>query len=325
MDLTTAASRPLTGLRGASRRVRDRRFGLLLVTPTVLIVLAVVVFPLLWTVLLSLRQLRLFELQRVNLFGAVPTIENYREALASGDFWSTVITTVLYSVFGTAGSILLGLATALSLGRAFRGRILVRGLVLVPYVMPVVASTLLWQTLLNPQYGLVNAVGTRLLGWRAPVSFLSQRYATVNVLGWHAHIPLALSVLIAFEAWKTFPFCYLFILARLQAIPHDLTEAALIDGATPSQRFRYIILPQLRGVLTLLVFLRFIWTFQSFNEIYLLTGGAGHTEVISMRIYQTLVDENDVGGASALGIVMALIMSIALYLYYRAAAREAKA
>lgn len=299
-------------------RQQDRRFGLILVAPTFLVVMALVVFPVLWTVLLSLRELRLVELPTADLLRGAFSFDNYQEALTSPRFWRVLRTTLAYSVLGTLASIGLGLVAALCLHRPFRGRGMVRGLVLIPYVMPIVAAALVWRALFNPQFGLVNEVGTRWLDWERPVAFLSQQSATV--LG--VRFPLALSMLIAFEAWKTFPFAYLFILARLQAMPAELDEAARIDGAVPTQRFWHIILPQLRGVLALLLFLRFIWTFQSFNEVYLLTGGAGGTEVISIQVYNTLVNRNDVGGAAALGVVMASIMAVALYAYYRASQRR---
>lgn len=301
-------------------RQQDRRFGLALVAPTFLVVMALVVVPVLWTVLLSLRQLRLVELPRTDLLLGALSFDNYREALSSPRFWEVLRTTLAFSVLGTVTSIGAGLVAALSLHRRFRGRGIVRGLVLIPYVMPVVAATLVWRALLSPQYGIVNEVGTRWLGWDQPVAFLSQE--SVSLLG--IRFPLALTMLIAFETWKTFPFAYLFILARLQAMPAELDEAARIDGAVPTQRFWHIIAPQLRGVLVLLLFLRFIWTFQSFNEVYLLTGGAGGTEVISIQVYNTLVNRNDVGGAAALGVLMAGIMAIALYGYYRASHRRSE-
>lgn len=309
---------------GRTLRQQDRRFGLLLVAPTFLVVMALVVFPVLWTVLLSLRELRLVELPHADLLRAAVSLDNYREVLTSSRFWDALRTTLLFSVLGTLASIGFGLVAALCLHRPFRGRGLVRGLVLIPYVMPVVAAALVWRALLNPQYGIVNEVGTRWLGWERPVSFLSQQSGTLSLFGTEVQYPLALSMLILFEAWKTFPFAYLFILARLQAMPADLDEAARIDGAAPTQRFWHIILPQLRGVLVLLLFLRFIWTFQSFNEVYLLTGGAGGTEVISIQVYNTLVNRNNVGGAAALGVVMAGMMAVALYAYYRASHRRSE-
>jgi multiple sugar transport system permease protein len=139
----------------------------------------------------------------------------------------------------------------------------------------------------------------------------------VNILGLQITLPLALLVVIVFEAWRTFPFAFLFVLARLQAVPADIEEAARVDGATPLQLFRHITLPQLSGVIALLGILRFIWTFQNFNHIYLLTGGAGGTEVVAVQVYNFLTARNDVGAAAALGIVMAVILMTAFAVYYR--------
>jgi multiple sugar transport system permease protein len=128
---------------------------------------------------------------------------------------------------------------------------------------------------------------------------------------------------ILFEAWRSFPFAFLFLLARLQALPADLDEAALVDGAVPSQRFRYIVWPQLRAVVALLVLLRFIWTFNAFDEIYLLTGGGAGTEVVSVQAFNFLFARNDVGKAAAVSVVLALVLMVLLVVYLRFfAARE---
>ena len=95
-------------------------------------------------------------------------------------------------------------------------------------------------------------------------------------------------MVILFEWWHSFPFAFLFILARLQAAPPELEEAALVDGATPTQVFRHIILPQLVGVIALVAVLRFIFTFNAFDEIYLLTGGGAGTEVLATQVYSFL-------------------------------------
>jgi hypothetical protein len=129
----------------------------------------------------------------------------------------------------------------------------------------------------------VRAVGTDVFGWDQPIPFLSQESGTITLFGLSIGVPTALLMVIVFEAWKSFPFAFLFILARLQAVPGDLEEAARVDGATPTQVFRHIILPQLMGVIALIAVLRFIWTFNAFDEIYLLTGGGAGTEVLATQ------------------------------------------
>ena len=140
---------------------------------------------------------------------------------------------------------------------------------LLPYITPVVAATFVWTVALDPQAGIVNAWGTRFLGWDEAIPFLSTQHG--HLLG--IPVPTALLVVIAFETWRYFPFAFLFLLARLQAVPVELEEAARVDGATISQRFRYILLPQLGPVIALLSVLRFIMTFTKFDDVFLLTGG----------------------------------------------------
>jgi multiple sugar transport system permease protein len=126
-----------------------------------------------------------------------------------------------------------------------------------------------------------------------------------------------LPTVIAFEAWRSFPFAFLFLTARLQAVPGTLEEAAHVDGATPTQRFWHVILPQLLPTIAVLSVLRFIWTFNSFDDIYLLTGGGAGTEVVSVRVFNALTARGDIGVASAQALVLALILAVLVGLYLR--------
>jgi multiple sugar transport system permease protein len=309
-------------VRSRTLQQRARRAGLLLVSPTLLIVLLVVVIPILWTFLLSFQELRVAGLRR-GLFEADLTLDNFTEVVTSSSFRDALWVTLQYSVLGTAGAIGLGLVAALVVRRRFRGRALVRGLMLMPYVAPVVGVAFVWRVMLSPQFGVVNAVGIERLGWNAPIAFLTAPSLEVAFFGLSFTVPLALSMAILFEAWRSFPFAFLFLLARLQALPADLDEAALVDGAVPSQRFRYIVWPQLRAVVALLVLLRFIWTFNAFDEIYLLTGGGAGTEVVSVQAFNFLFARNDVGKAAAVSVVLALVLMVLLVVYLRFfAARE---
>jgi multiple sugar transport system permease protein len=288
---------------------RDARFGQLLLAPTLLIVVLVVVVPILWTFVLAFQDLRVVELRRKGLFGSF-TVDNFIQVATSSGFWTALRTTVLFSVVGSIGSIGVGLAAALALRRGFRGRTFVRASMLLPYVAPVVAVTFVWQTMLNPQFGIVNAIGTSVLGWDDPVAFLSQRST-------------ALATVMAFEVWRYFPFAFLFLTARITALPADLEEAAVVDGATVSQRFRYVVFPQLLPTITLLAVLRFIFTFNEFDDIYLLTGGAAGTQVASVRVYDLLTARGDIGAASAQALVLALVLVVLLGLYFRFVGRRA--
>jgi multiple sugar transport system permease protein len=283
---------------------RDARAGLLLVSPTLVIVLVLVILPVIWTILLAFQRVRLSGIRQVDLLTGPYVTRNFDRILGGTEFWTVLKTTLLYTIGGSAGSIVLGLIAALLVRSKFRGRTLVRAAMLLPWVAPIVAVAFTWQVLLSPQFGFVNSIGESVLGWSEPVPFLSQEST-------------ALWTVIAFESWRYFPFAFLFILARLQALPSDLEEAALMDGATPSQTFRHIILPQLAGVIALLCVLRFIWTLNKFDDVYLLTNGGAGTKVLAVQVFDFLTARNDVGASAAVGVIMAAIMSVFLLVYLR--------
>lgn len=294
---------------------RQSRAGLAFVSPTLLVVTVIVILPIAWTVVLAFQRARLMDLQSMSLLGDW-TWRNFDEVFTAPGFWSSLWTTLVYTVGGTVGSIALGLVAALALRRPFRGRGVLRGTMLLPYVAPVVAVTFVWETALSPQTGIINHWGTHLLGWHKPIAFLSTSSYRAGFLGVHFHLPLALLTVVAFEIWRYFPFAFLFLLARLQAVPAGIEEAATVDGATLTQRFRHILLPQLMPVIALLSVLRFIMTFNKFDDVYLLTGGDSGTDVVSVRVYDFLTASYDVGAAAAQALVLAVILMALLGVYF---------
>ena len=295
-----------------SRAQRDARTGLALISPTVVLVVVMVVLPILWTVSLAFQRVRLLNLRSTGIFGEY-SLDNFTSVLSSDGFLTALVTTLVYSVSGTALAIGIGLVAALALRTPFRGRGLVRAALLLPYVAPVVAAAFVWSTMLNPQYGIVNELGTGLLGWEEPIAFFSSR--SDDLLG--VPVPTALLSVIAFEAWRSFPFAFLFLTARLEAVPDTYEEAARLDGATVLQRFRHIVLPQLAPTIAVLAVLRFIWTFNNFDDIYLLTGGGAGTQVVSVRVFDYLTARGDIGAAAAQALVLAVILAVIVTAYLR--------
>lgn len=293
---------------------RNARSGLLLITPTLVIVVAVVVVPVVWSVLIAFQRVRLIGIGRTGLFENL-TVANFSRVFGSDTLWDTLLTTVVYTAGSTFLALVFGVSVALALRKPFFGRGFVRAVMLIPYVAPVVAVTFVWKVLLNPQFGIVNSWGRRLFGWDDPVAFLSQSRGEISLFGLEVPVPTALLTVMVFEGWRYFPFVFLFVLARLQAIPHELEEAATIDGATPSQRFRHVVLPQLMPILAVLVVLRAIWTFNEFDDIFLLTGGAAGTEVVSIRVYDLLTVQRNVGAAAAQSVFLAGVLVVLLGVY----------
>lgn len=300
---------------GRSLARRDARLGGALIAPTLIIVLVVVVIPLLWSGLIAFQRLRLINIGRQGVFEDMTT-DNFVQVLSSATLWSSLGITMVYTVGSVVLSVSLGLLAAIALRRPFRGRTLIRAALLLPYVAPVVAVTFVWRVMLNPEFGIVNEAGRSVLGWSESVPFLTQAHAAVNFFGLEVSIPTALLTVIAFEGWRYFPFAFLFIMARLEAMPIEPEEAALVDGATPSQTFFSIVLPQLWPVISVLTVLRAIWTFNEFDDIFLLTGGAAGTRVASVRVYELLAVQGNVGAAAALSVVLAVVLCLLLLLYF---------
>lgn len=306
--MTTVATRPAGRRRTITQR--DARLGLALMSPTLLIVVAIVVFPLLWSVLISFQRLRLIQIGRADPFAPL-TLANYERVVGSGVLWSSLGVTFVYTVGSVVLSISLGVLAAMAVRKPFRGRTFVRAAFLLPYVAPVVAVTFIWKTMLNPQFGIINQIGVNLLGWNETIPFVSQ--VRGEWLG--LPVPTALLTAIAFEGWRYFPFAFLFLMARLEAISTEAEEAALVDGATPWQSFRFIVLPQLMPIIGLLAMLRTIWTFNEFDDIFLLTGGAAGTGVASVQIYNLLTVQRNVGAAAAQSVAMSVVLIVLLAVY----------
>jgi multiple sugar transport system permease protein len=312
---SSSGRRPRRPDRRTTLAARENRAGIAFVSPTLIVVAVVVVLPIAWTILLAFQEARLIDIQSDGLFGNW-TLRNFEQVFLSPGFWSSLWTTVVYTVGTTLGSIVLGLAAALALWRPFRGRAALRGAMLLPYVAPVVALAFVWQVMLSPEYGFVNEWGTGALGWDSRIGFLTQRSYEVELLGVSVPVPLALMTVIAFESWRYFPFAFLFLIARLQAVPREIEEASMVDGAGVWQRFRHILLPQLMPVIALLAVLRFIMTFNKFDDVYLLTGGGAGTEVVAVRVYDFLTARFDVGAAAAQALVLAAVLVVLLGVYF---------
>jgi multiple sugar transport system permease protein len=310
------AARNAPSAKSSAKSRDEARAGLLFLSPTLVIVLVLVVIPALWTLMLAFQRMRLIGLRRTGLFGQY-TLGNFETVLTAPGFWRALAITLIFTIAGTALSIVLGLAAALLVRAQFPGRTLVRGAMLLPWVAPVVAMAFTVQVMLDPQLGVVNALGQDWLGWDRPIPFLAEERGELSIFGWTLGIPTALLTVILFEGWRYFPFAFLFLLARLQAVPGELEEAARVDGATPLQRFRHVVLPQLAATIALLSVLRFIMTFNKFDDVYLLTGGAAGTDVVSVRVYNLLTARDDIGGSAAQAMVLAAVLVVLLGIYFR--------
>ncbi len=245
------------------------------------------------------------------------TLKNYVKIFTNPEFFFVLKTTFLYTLLGTLGSLFLGLFAAQLLNQQFTGRGFLRGLFLFPYVAPVIAVAFTWVLLLDPFSGTLNTMLVKIGFLSEPLNLFGQRYVLLNLFGFEMKFPLALSTVIAFESWRYFPLAFLFILARLQAIPNELYEAAKIDGASPIQQFLFITLPQLSGIISVMFLLRFIWTFNKFDDIFLLTGGNAGTRTLTVDVYEQGFALADLGAGSAVAVIIFGLLSLFMILYFR--------
>lgn len=306
--------------KGLTLRAREARLAYMLVLPGLLLVLLIILFPMIWNIVLSFQPISLRDLPSINLLDfSNLSLDNYVDGMGRR-FWDGLRVTLIYTVASTTLAIVVGLWAALVARQAFRGRGLFRAFLLFPYIAPVVSVAFIWRLMLDKNFGIVNAAlgleGADAVGW------LTSRGVPVELFGLEVTLPIALITVILFEAWRYFPFAFLFLLARLQAIPEEMYEAAEVDGATPSQRLWYITLPQLTTVIATLFLLRFIWTFYKFEDIFLLNGGAAGTEVLTVQIFNWLFARRNVGVAAAIGVFLALALMILVIIYTRWSSRQ---
>ena len=177
--------------------------------------------------------------------------------------------------------------------------------------------------LLDPNSGTINSLLVNYGVIEKPINLLGQKYLIINILGFELKLRLALTTVIFFEIWRYFPLAFLFILARLQAIPRDLYEAADVDGAGPFRKFFYITLPQITAILSILFMIRFIWNFNKFEDIFLLTGGASGTLTLPISVYQQGFAISNIGMGSAVSIVIVLLLITFMFIYFKLIGKKA--
>jgi multiple sugar transport system permease protein len=297
-------------------QAREARLAWFLLFPTALIVFGLILFPAVFSIWISFHDIGLRNLNDV--FHA-PSVgwSNYTRVFQDFAFkyqgptnLGAAVTSVVYSFSATVLTVLIGLGAALLLNRPFTGRGITRAIFLFPYVAPIVSVAFVWRWLLDPRpSGVVNDLLMRAGVIEMPLGYLSTR-------------GLALLLVIIFEAWRYFPFAMLMILARLQAIDNTLYEAAEVDGASTLQKFRFITLPELRYVLGAIFLLRLMWTFNKFDDIFLLTGGGFGTKVLPVLTYEFSFRLFDFGRGAATAMILLILLMVFMLIYVRVVMRN---
>ncbi len=233
-------------------------------------------------------------------------LKNYLWLLEERDLWSSLGRSAVFTVGSVLVQVAWGLGTALLLNRAFRGQTLVRSLFILPYLLPTIVVALVFQWLLNQEYGVVNQI-------------LLQTGIVSRPINFFGGLRTAMYSIIGTASWQYGSFVALMVLARLQAIPPKLYEAAQVCGAGTLRCFWDVTLPNLKTTLLLVALLRGIWMFNKFDIIYLLTRGGPlkATETLPIYAYRLAFEDFDFGTAAAVCTFMFLVLVIGSIAYFK--------
>ena len=296
-----------TALPVRGRRIPEHYWGYILLTPAIVLVLGLILYPVSYSFYLSFFSKHAF-FPTETFIG----FENYLRFLTdTEDFWRSVKLGAIYAFSTVILQVIVGVAASLLLNETFIGRTLVRGIVLFPYMVPTIVVVILMRWILNDSFGIMN--------YLLQVAGLIDR-----PIVWLGAENIML-VLIFISTWTYFPFVLIGTLARLQTIDPELYAAAKVDGAGLLRRFFHVTLPQIRNVLFVLILLRFLFMFTKFDIVWLLTGGSGlgyYVRTLPIFTYMKAFGEMQVGAGAALSVIMFLILVAFALIYSRVFRRE---
>lgn len=285
----------------------ERHLGKILVAPALIGLSFVVLYPLITNIMMGFQDLRLTHPDSSGWVG----LDNYRQLFADPIFYKAIRNTLIWTVLGVILQLMLAVPTALLLNVEFKGRGFYRGALLIPWVMPSVVAAFTWVWMYDGSFGVINYILMELKVISEPVI-------------WLGNPNTSLYAVLAEHAWKGFPFPMLMLLAALQSIPKDIYEAADVDGATTMQKVFRITLPQILPSLALCTVFITIWTFNSFENIWLMTEGGplNSSETLTTYVYRVAFQSFNLGVASSSALVMFAILSIVIVLYARYVSRQ---
>ena len=280
-----------------------RAWPYVLLLPSLVLVLAVIIYPTLSGVDISFRQMRL---NRLNLGTGYVGLQHYAELLDDPVFWLSLWNTAIWVGVTALVELALGMAVALALDRELPGFRVITVIVLLPWFLPLVVAGNIWALMLDPRLGILNAA-------------LAGLGVTDGHTAWLADPAWAFPAAILVESWHGFPFFALLLLAGLKGIPGELYEAAAVDGANAWRRFVHIQVPGLRMIIVATMVLRAIGLMNSPDLLLILTGGGPgrSTMVLSLYAFQKAYREFNFGYAGALSVVMFFLLMIFSYVYVR--------
>ena len=276
--------------------------------PLLFIMAAIIGWPFLWTAWTSFTNAKLIA-PGSDWVG----LANYLNALGNPLFQSALLVTVKFTVISVLIEFVVGLSAGLLLDQDFRGRTLLRALMILPWALPTVVNATMWRLIYQPDFGALN-------------SMLTQLGMIDSYRSWLGEPSSALWAVCLADAWKNFPLVALICLAALQSVPSELKAAATIDGAGFWKKFRAVHLPFLVGPLTVAIVLRTIEAFKVFDIIWVMTRGgpANSTKSLSIVVYQEAFSFQRAGSGASIALIVALISAVLTALYVTVMRRQAE-
>jgi ABC-type sugar transport system permease subunit len=277
--------------------------GYLLLAPAILIVLFIIIYPTVYSVYLSTYFHKIIRLKDRTFVG----IENYVELFSSGAFWNAILTGLIFTFSSVSTQLFFGLIVALLLNhKKLIWRTFFKGLVILPWLIPVVAVALIWKWMLNDFFGIIN----HFLKWLGLVK---------DAVPWLAQPRLAMASLVVTNLWRGLPLVVVMLLAGLQGIPEELYEVAQIDGASRPRMLFSITLPFLKPVIMIVAILRTIWNFNFFDLPFILTQGgpAGATTTAPIYAYIATFSGHRLGFGATIAVSMFVILLIMSFIYLK--------
>ncbi len=286
-----------------SAQAATNRFGIGMLTPTLVVLLVMTAYPLIFTFVYSFTD---YNYLKGTENASFVLFDNYVALFKNGYFQQAVWNTIKFTILAVVLEMALGLLVAVFVNSLKRGQKIMRTLLLLPYLLPAVTVALSWRMMLSANYGIINQF---LEGLGLPV------------FNWFMDTKTAFGTILLIDVWQNVPFVFLLLYASLQSVSENQYEAARIDGAGFLQQFWYITLPNIKGSLALCALLRTIDTFRLFEKVNVLTGGgpAGTTTTITQFLYTYGIKSLDFGFGSAGAIVMTLLVLILSSFYIKRA------
>ncbi len=289
------------------RRLSDAQYAWLVITPAIIVVFGIVLYPLVQTLLYSLQNMDLTSADQGKFVG----LSNYINTLRDGEFWASMGRTTYFSVVSLTFEVILGIAIALLLNENIKGKVFLRSIIILPWAVPTIVNGAMWKWIYHSEYGALNALLTQLGIISDYQSWLSSPWVAMNMV-------------ILADVWKMTPFVTIFFLAALQLTNKSVYEAAQVDGAGIFRRFFTLTLPYLKPTLLVILVVRTMESFKVFDLIYALTQGgpANGTMVLTYQAYLKAFNNLQFSQGATISYLIAIIIAFMTFTYIKVLKKE---